>query len=97
MKGFEFIHLYKGWIPSRFNEVEDKKFSFVNIDVGLYEPELASLNFFYPKLVKGGVIVCINYGLTQFPGVKKGVEEFLENNTCQIFYEVPMGACFIIK
>ena len=97
LKGFEFIHLYKGWIPSRFNEVEDKKFSFVHIDVDLYEPTLASLNFFYPKLVKGGVIVCDDYGLTQFPGAKKGVEEFLENNTCQIFYEVPMGGCFVIK
>jgi len=97
LKSFQFIHLYKGWIPSRFNEVEDKQFSFVHIDVDLYEPTLDSLNFFYPKLVKDGVIVCDDYGLTQFPGAKKAVDEFLEKNTCKIFYEVPMGACFIIK
>jgi O-methyltransferase len=64
---FPFVHLYKGWIPSRFIEVEDRQFSFVHIDVDLYEPILDSLNFF-PKLVKGGVIVFDDYGITQFPG-----------------------------
>ena len=97
LKNFGFISLYKGWIPNRFNEVEDRQFSFVHIDVDLYEPTLASLNFFYPKLVNNGVIVCDDYGLTQFPGAKKAVDEFLEKNSCKMFYAVPMGACFIIK
>ena len=41
-----FIILLKGWIPSRFEEVKDKNFSFVHIDVDLYQPTLDSLNFF---------------------------------------------------
>jgi len=69
----------------------------VHIDVDLYEPTLDSLNFFYPKLVKDGVIVCDDYGITQFPGAKKAVDEFLEKNNYKLFYEVPMGSCFIIK
>ena len=94
---FPFVHLYKGWIPSRFNEVEDRQFAFVHIDVDLYEPIVDSLNFFFSRLVKGGVIVFDDYGITQFPGAKKAVDEFLEKNTCQFFYEVPMGSSFIIK
>ena len=94
---FKFVHLYKGWIPSRFNEVEDRQFAFIHIDVDLYEPILESLNFFFPKLIKGGVIVLDDYGITQFPGAKKAVDEFLEKNTYQFFYEVPMGSSFIIK
>ena len=97
LKSFQFVNLYKGWIPDRFNEVEDKIFSFVHIDVDLYEPTLDSLNNFYPKLAQDGVIVCDDYGNTQFPGAKKAVDEFLEINTYKIFYEIPMGGCFIIK
>ena len=43
------------------------------------------------------MIVLDDYGITQFPGAKKAVDEFLESNTCQFFYEVPMGSSFIIK
>jgi len=97
LSGFNFTSLYKGWIPSRFNEIEDKQFQFVHIDVDLYEPTWESLNFFYPKLVDNGVIVCDDYGLSQFPGAKKAVDEFLNNNNFKMCYEVPMGGCFIIK
>lgn len=97
LSNFIFFHLYNGWIPTRFNEVEDKKFSFVHIDVDLYQPTLDSINFFYPRLVDGGVIICDDYGGTQFSGAKKAIDEFLEKNNYKIFYEVPMGSCFIIK
>lgn len=97
LNSFDFVNLYKGWIPDRFNEVENRLFSFVHIDVDLYEPTRDSLNFFYPKLIENGVIICDDYGLTQFPGSKKAVDEFLEKNSYKMFYEVPMGACFIIK
>ena len=40
---FENIDYFKGWIPSRFNQVEDKTFSFVPIDVDIYEPTKDSL------------------------------------------------------
>ena len=49
--------LFKGWIPDKFHEVSDKKFCLVHIDVDLYQPTLDSLNFFWDKLNKGGVLV----------------------------------------
>ncbi len=97
LSDFDFFHLYKGWIPNRFTEVEDKQFSFVHIDVDLYEPTRDSVNFFFPKLLENGVIVCDDYGLCQFPGATKAIDEFLEKNNCNMFYEAPMGGCFIIK
>lgn len=97
LDSFKFAHLYKGWIPSRFHEVGDKQVAFIHIDVDLYEPTQDTLNFFFPKLAKNGVIVCNDYGSTQFPGPKKAVDEFLAQNSYKMFYEVPMGSCFIIK
>jgi hypothetical protein len=94
---FNFIKIYEGWIPKRFHEVQDKTFSFVHIDVDLYEPTKESLDFFYSRLAPKGIIVCDDYNFCQFPGAKKAFDEFLENNNPSFFYEVPYGASFIIK
>lgn len=71
--------LYKGWIPERFSEVVDLKFSLVHIDVDLYEPTMAALEFFYPRLSKGGVIVCDDYGSEACPGAKRAMDEFFSS------------------
>jgi len=97
LSSFRFVQLYKGWIPERFNEVKSKQFQFVHINVDLYEPTKYSLDYFYPRLIENGVIICTEYGLCKFSGAKKAVDEFLEENNYKMFYEVPMGSCFIIK
>ena len=81
----------------RIPEVESKKFAFVHVDVDLYQPTLDSLKFFYPRLLPGGVIVVDDYGYSVFPGAKRAVDEFLRGTDCSVFYETPMGSCFIIK
>ena len=43
---FNFIDIQKGWIPDKFKNVSDKRFSFVHVDVDLYEPTLECLKFF---------------------------------------------------
>jgi O-methyltransferase len=97
LKGFDFVKTYKGWIPERFNEVADREFCFVHLDVDLYQPIKDSLEFFYPKIVKGGVIVLDDYGYSAFPGTKKATDEFLQNNEYSFFYKMPVGSCLIIK
>jgi len=48
----------------------------VNIDADLYVPTKAGLEFFYPRLNKGGAIFIHDYN-DKWPGVMKAVEEFL--------------------
>jgi len=71
-----------GYFPETAEGLEDK-FCFVNLDVDLYAPTLAGLEFFYPKMIKGGVILIHDYfeGLFvnpkgAFVGIKKAVTEF---------------------
>ena len=49
---FDFVKYYKGWIPERFSEVQALTFSFVHIDVDLYQPTLDSIAFFLYKFRK---------------------------------------------
>ena len=97
LKDFNFIKIYKGWIPNRFGEIKDEKFSFIHIDVDLFEPTFESLKFFYPRLKKGGIIVCDDYNFTDFPGAKKAWDEYFKDKSFSIFYQIPFGGCFIIK
>jgi len=98
LQEFPFIDFYKGWIPTRFVEVEERGFSFVHIDVDLYDPIKDSIEFFYPRLVEGGLMVFDDYGCTtQFPGAKKAIDELLPRLEPSFFMALPYGQAFIIK
>lgn len=87
---------FKGWIPNRFKECEGRKFSFVHIDVDLYEPTLESMKFFYPRLAAGGIIVCDDYGFTTCTGATKAIEEFLHDKPEKMI-SLCSGGGFMIK
>lgn len=97
LSGFQFIDYHPGWIPQRFSDVEQESFCFVHVDVDLYEPTRDSLEFFWERLVDGGIIVIDDYGYTQFPGARKAVQEFLRTNAVSLFLDSPIGGCFLQK
>ncbi|MGK7887261.1 MAG: TylF/MycF/NovP-related O-methyltransferase [Crocosphaera sp.] len=90
------IKFYTGWIPERFPEVSSESFCFVHIDVDLYQPTLDSLEFFYPKLVSGGIILCDDYGFSTCPGAKLAFDEYILDKPEKIVH-VPTGQAFILK
>ena len=98
LKQFNFVNYYKGWIPERFHEVENKEFSFVHIDVDLYRPIMDSIDFFYSRLVEKGIMVFDDYGYTaQFPGAKKAVDKAVQKYKPTLFLALPSGQAYLIK
>ena len=91
------VFIYQGWIPKEFKKIEHKIFRFVHIDVDLYEPTLESLKFFYPRLKKGGVIICDDYNSNEFPGASKAWDEYFGNENKDFFLTFPFGGCALIK
>ena len=77
LREFSEFRTYKGWIPARFAEVADRTFSFVHIDVDLYDPTRHSIEFFYPRLNHGAILICDDYGFLTCPGATGAVDEFL--------------------
>lgn len=92
---FERIHVLKGWIPERFNDVADRRFRLVHIDVDLFQPTVDSLAFFYPRMVDGGVIVMDDYGFLTCPGATRAAEEFMADKAERILH-LPTGQGVII-
>ncbi|MCL2019507.1 MAG: macrocin-O-methyltransferase [Oscillospiraceae bacterium] len=71
------IIIKEGFFPDSF-DLENTYFSFVNIDVDLYEPIKASLEIFSEIMVNGGIILVHNYFSGSTLGVRKAVDLFLE-------------------
>ena len=89
---------HKGWIPDVFSDLPETEWSFVHIDVDLYEPTLAAFQYFFPRLSTGGIIICDDYSYSLFPGAKLAVDEFISSivDEC-IFHPFSIGGCMIIK
>lgn len=88
--------VYKGWIPSRFADVGERRFAFVHVDVDLYQPTKDSLEFFYPRMNTGAILVCDDYGFGGNPGATKAVNDFMRDKPEKVILPAA-GGCFFIK
>lgn len=80
--------LVRGWIPEVFARLPDTEWSFVHVDVDLYQPTLNCLSYFHKRLVPGGIIICDDYGSRLFPGAKRAWDTFFnERNLPYIVLE----------
>jgi hypothetical protein len=93
---FKNIQIHKGWIPDRFQEVSNKRFRFVHVDVDLYEPTRDSLEFFYPRMVAHGIMVLDDYGFLKCPGVGKAADDFMKNKAERLV-RLTSGQAFFVK
>ncbi len=76
LSSFPKLRFQKGWIPDIFSSLPEDKWSYVHIDVDLYNPTLKSLEYFFPRMAEGGVIINDDYASPLFPGGGIAWEEF---------------------
>jgi O-methyltransferase len=69
----------QGRIPETFTGLDNAVFSFGHIDVDIYQSIIDTLNFMWPRLSPGGVIVFDDYGFPTCPGALQAVDEFFGN------------------
>ena len=78
------------------DSMRGEKFAFVHLDVDLYQPMLAALEFFYPSVVPGGYIVVHDYNA--WHGARRATDEFLSEKP-EIAVPMPdkSGSAVIVK
>lgn len=77
MKYPEQCIIKKGWFPDSLEGL-DESFCFVSLDADLYKPIYDGLEYFYPRLVKGGYIFVHDYNNDLYTGAKEAVRLFCE-------------------
>jgi O-methyltransferase len=65
----------RGYFPESAAGV-DQLFAFVSIDADLFKPIYDGLQFFYPRLVKGGFIFVHDYNNSEYKGSRTAVRQF---------------------
>jgi len=70
---FPAVEFHRGWIPQSLAGLPALRYRFVHLDLDLHRPTLAALEYFHPRLVEGGLLVCDDY---DWPGARKAIEEF---------------------
>lgn len=73
LAGFPGVHFHPGWIPASFAGVPEQRYRFVHLDLDLHDPTRDALEYFFPRLVPGAIVVCDDYG---WPGERKAIDEF---------------------
>jgi len=90
------VFLHKGLSPDTATSIKDKKFIFVHVDVDIYQSVFDCCQFFYPRMVGGGVIIFDDYGFISCPGARDAVDEFFKDKKESPIY-LQSGQCIFIK
>ncbi|MDR3164043.1 MAG: TylF/MycF family methyltransferase [Synergistaceae bacterium] len=72
-----------------------EEFVFVNLDFDLYRPILSGLEFFYPKMVRGGILLVHDYFSWSCRGAGEAVDKWCSDNNI-IFTPIGDGMSIVI-
>ena len=78
------IEIITGNTNEKLKDLSLNNIDFIFVDGG-HNYEAVKNDLYYSKkfIRKGGTILCDDYDLTQAPGVKKAIDEFVSNNKCK--------------
>lgn len=95
LSGHKNIHFYPGIFSAEIADpVASKQFSLVHLDVDLHASTLACLEFFYPRMLPGGIILTHDY--SYLAGVRNAFAEFLHDKA-ETAIELPSSQALVIK
>ncbi len=93
---FKNVRLYKGIFPETADAIRDKSFSIVHLDVDIYSSVYNGVEYFYPRMSKGGILVFDDYGFKTCPGAKQAVDIFFAAKP-EVPCYLPTGQAIVIK
>ena len=79
------VDLIEGPLEEVLAGLPDRKYLFVNISAKLYRPHTMALDYFYDRMLPGGVILFDDIFNRRFPMAEAAIEAFMDNKQEQIF------------
>jgi O-methyltransferase len=90
------VVLVKGRIPETLPLVPSEKIAYLCIDLNATVPERAALEFFWDKVVPGGIILLDDYGYSGHDAQRRSFDAFALSRNVRIF-SLPTGHGLLIK
>jgi hypothetical protein len=93
---FHNVKLIRGSIPSTLTHVSIDSVCYLSIDMNCVTPEIAAIEFFWPKLRIGGVVLLDDYAGRGYEPQKEAMDLFAKRMGIHIL-SLPTGQGLIIK
>jgi O-methyltransferase len=90
------VNIIKGTVPGTLSQCDTNKIAYLSIDMNNVAPEIAAAEYFYDKVVPGGVIILDDYGFPQHINQKIAFDEFARQKGTTIL-SLPTGQGIILK
>ncbi len=94
LRAYDNVTFYPGEFPKSAANIPPARFSFVHLDADLYSSTLAGLEYFYPRMLSGGIIVTHDY--STLPGVARALAEFVSKRSAASIIELPTTQAMIV-
>ena len=83
-------------MPDTLPQVDAERICYLSLDMNCAAPERAAAEFFWDRLVSGGVILSDDYGFAGFEAQRKALDGFAAERGVQVM-ALPTGQGLIIK
>lgn len=93
----DLVKVIQGRVPEILEQYQHiKDVSYLSLDMNIVYPEKAAMEFFWDRMVKGGIVLLDDYGYANHEEQQKYFDQFCrERNTVPV--QIPTGQAFIIK
>jgi O-methyltransferase len=88
--------LVRGRVPETLPLVHIDKVAYLHLDMNVAAPERAAIEYFWPKIVPGGVLAFDDYGWAPYKEQKDALDAFAEQQGVKIML-LPTGQGILIK
>ena len=90
------VIIVRGVVPDSLHTVEINKVAYLSIDMNCVQPEVKALEYFWPKLSSGAIVILDDYGFSGHEAQKEGADNFAVTAGVRIL-TLPTGQGLIVK
>jgi hypothetical protein len=90
------VEVVKGVVPQSLISYKGEKVCYLSIDMNVVEPEIKAFEFFWDKIVSGGVVILDDYGFPQHINQRLAFENLAKEYRFEILC-LPTGQGVIFK
>jgi hypothetical protein len=95
-KDYKNVNIIKGVIPETLEQVRTAKIAYLSIDLNNVIPEIAAAEYFWDRMMSGGMILLDDYNFKGFEEQHIAFDKFTKEKGTQVL-SLPTGQGLIIK
>ncbi|MDB5813281.1 MAG: methyltransferase [Rhodocyclales bacterium] len=90
------VRIIRGAVPETLPLVDADRIAYLSLDMNCAAPEIAALEYFWPKLVPGAYVVVDDYGWLGHEEQRDAYDAWATRNSVPLL-SLPTGQCLFVK